>query len=74
VGAAALIPPGLFHRELGHQVGVGDYLQLAWLVATLGTIGGGLGSMIESDAAVREAAYRSPEDERTEHVGDDGRS
>jgi hypothetical protein len=67
---AALIPPARFEQTVGHPVSVADYLQLAVCVAALATVGGALGSMAESDAAVREAAYRSREDERTEAAGD----
>lgn len=38
-------------------VGAGDDLRLAWLVSSLATIAGGLGVLVESDAAVREAVY-----------------
>jgi hypothetical protein len=62
----ALIPPDVLGRQLGHPAGLGDYLQLAWLVSSLATIGSGLGSFLESDLAVREAAYRYHPDERTE--------
>jgi hypothetical protein len=34
-----------------------DYVRLAWLLSTLGTIGGALGATLETDEAVREAAY-----------------
>jgi uncharacterized membrane protein len=66
---AALIAPGLLARRLQHAVGVPDYVRLACLVASLATIGGALGSLVESDLAVREATYRSREDERTEADG-----
>lgn len=69
-GAAALIPPQEFHQAVGHPVGVSDYLQLAWLVTSLATVGGALGSMVDGDLAVREATYPTREDERTES-GDD---
>jgi hypothetical protein len=64
--AATLIPPHVFEEKIGHSVGVGDYLNLAWFVASLATIGGALGSVTESDLAVRHATYRNREDERTE--------
>jgi hypothetical protein len=53
-----LIPPSDLAAKLGHGVGVDDYAALAWLVASLATIGGALGAMVESDITVREAAYR----------------
>jgi hypothetical protein len=51
---------------VGHAVGVDGYLRLAWLVASLATVGGALGSLVESDDAVREATYASHADARTE--------
>lgn len=55
--ALLLVAPGLFAHALGHAVGVGDYLELAWLTSSLATVGGALGAGLETDEAVREAAY-----------------
>jgi hypothetical protein len=52
-----LVPAQLLARGLGHAVGVGDYLKLAWLTSSLATVGGALGAGLESDDAVRAAAY-----------------
>ncbi|MCW3064180.1 MAG: hypothetical protein JWN32_1352 [Solirubrobacterales bacterium] len=68
--AGSLIPPHLLGQKIGHGAGVGDYLRLAWLVASLATIGGALGSLVESDAAVRAAAYTNWDDVRTESAED----
>ena len=58
IGAAALvIDAGVLREALGHHVGVGDYAALAWMASSLATIAGGLGAGLESDEAVREAAY-----------------
>jgi hypothetical protein len=43
---------------LGHPVGVADHRRLAWLVSSVATIGGALGSGLKSNAAVRAAAHR----------------
>jgi hypothetical protein len=59
LGASLVIAPSLFERTLGHDVGIDDYVRLAWFVASLATVGGGLGAALESDDAVREAAYTS---------------
>jgi hypothetical protein len=65
VAAAALaITPHLLEGTVGHPVDAGDYATLAWFVTSLGTVGGALGAILESDQAVREAAYAaSPSDE-----------
>src|SRR5207302_9707276 len=58
LGAAALlIDPTLFKATILRPVGVSDYLRLAGLASLLATVGGALGGVVESDAAVREAAY-----------------
>jgi hypothetical protein len=44
-------------REIHHAVRFADYFWLAWAVSSLATLGGALGAAIESEAAVREAAY-----------------
>jgi hypothetical protein len=56
-GGAALIPSGVLSQELGHGVGVEQYVKLAWLTSSLATLGGALGAAIENERAVREAAY-----------------
>jgi hypothetical protein len=56
-GALLLVPSGLFAEGLGHAASLGNYLELAWLTSSLATVGGALGAGLESDEAVREAAY-----------------
>jgi hypothetical protein len=56
-GALLLVVPPLFAEGLGHPVHPSDYLELAWLTCSLATVGGALGAGLESDEAVREAAY-----------------
>jgi hypothetical protein len=58
-GAALVTAPQTFAQAVGHDVGFADYATLAWFVASLATIGGGLGSALESEDAVRAAAYSS---------------
>jgi hypothetical protein len=57
--AELLLDSHLLASELGDAVGIGDYVKLAWLIASLATVGGALGASLESDEAVREAAYAS---------------
>jgi hypothetical protein len=60
----ALIASKPFAQQLGHPAGFGDHLQLAFLTSAIATLAGALGSLTESDFAVREAMYRyQPRDE-----------
>jgi hypothetical protein len=57
LAAALLIQPSLLSETLGRDSDAWDYVRLAWLASTLGTVGGALGATLETDEAVREAAY-----------------
>jgi hypothetical protein len=56
VGAFILIPEGALKAQINRADAV-DYLRLAWMATSLATLAGALGSLVESDLAVREAAY-----------------
>lgn len=58
------LPPQLLEQNLGHAVGAADYLRLAWLVAAVATLGGALGSGLEDDEAVKQAAYGTRQRQR----------
>ncbi|WP_043536667.1 hypothetical protein [Saccharomonospora cyanea] len=63
-GAFTVIESGYLARSLGHPVGLGDYLTLAWLASSMGTFAGALGSSLENEEAVYRAAYSRRERER----------
>src|SRR4051812_17208558 len=56
-GAGLMIEPSLLAASTHQSSGVSDYLRLAWLASTIATAGGALGGLLETDVAVREAAY-----------------
>lgn len=58
------LPPQLLEQNLGHPVGMADLLRLAWLVAAIATLGGALGSGLEDDDAVKQAAYGARQQQR----------
>lgn len=58
------LPPTLLEHNIGHGVGPSDYLRLAWLVAAVATLGGALGSGLEDDQAVKQAAYGARQQQR----------
>ncbi len=62
----AFISPQPFAQQLGHPAGFADHLQLAFYGSAIASLAGALGSLTESDFAVREAMYRYQPDARTE--------
>jgi hypothetical protein len=54
-----LVPAHLLEENIGHAVGVGDYMKLVLLASALATLGGALGAGLESDEAVRAALTRT---------------
>jgi hypothetical protein len=66
--AAFLIEGEVFWNQLGHPAQPPDYLDLAWLTSSVALIAGAVGSSLESDEAVRAAAYSRREQERRAKV------
>ena len=58
LAAIVVIPPPAFAHAVGHDPTGWDMARLGWLVSSIATVGGALGTLLESDAAVREATYR----------------
>ncbi len=65
LASAVIIPPAALEDQLSAAPSVGEYARLAWFAASVATVGGALGSLVESDQAVRDAAYR-PRGQRQE--------
>ncbi len=61
----------VFASTLGRVPTLGDHLLLAWLATGLGTVAGALGSGLDSEAAVRRAAYGYRERQRRDEIGQD---
>jgi len=64
--AAVLAPPTTHQRLRNFNVSLGydNLFVLAWFVASAATVGGALGSGLESDEAIRAVAYFKGEEER----------
>ena len=69
-----VLDPDLMGDSLGEPLGHGDLLVLAWFVASAATASGGLGSGLESDEAIRAAAYSKREEDRRERLARDRRN
>src|SRR5215208_2782336 len=57
VAAWVFVPSGYFQSTLKHPVGLGEYLTLSWLGASLATVAGALGASLEDEETVRAASY-----------------
>lgn len=62
--ALTVIAATYLQKQLGHPVGLFDYVHLAWIASSLGTLAGALGSNFDSDRAIHEATYSRREHER----------
>jgi hypothetical protein len=52
-----LLPPDQVARQLGHDVSPATLLAIAWLTASLATVGGALGAGLQKSSKIREVAY-----------------
>jgi hypothetical protein len=62
--AMFVLDPAVMGGYLKMSMGYGDLFTLAWFVASAATVGGALGSGLESDEAIRAAAYSKREEDR----------
>ncbi|WP_060712235.1 hypothetical protein [Pseudonocardia sp. HH130629-09] len=64
VAAFLVIPPDYLSSNLMRESGPDDWIMIAWLSTSMGTVAGALGSGFADDGAVRQAAYSRREQER----------
>ncbi|MVQ52075.1 hypothetical protein GON03_23075 [Nocardioides sp. MAH-18] len=63
-----VLDPDLMGDYLNAGLGFPDLFVLAWFVASAATVGGGLGSGLETDEAIRAAAYSKREEDRRDRL------
>ncbi|MEV4668064.1 hypothetical protein [Microbacterium sp. LWO12-1.2] len=66
-----VLDPTVMSESLGRAVGAGDLFVLSWFVASAATLGGALGTGLESDDAIRAATYSKREEERRARLADE---
>lgn len=69
--AAFVLDPSVLSATSNASGSHGDLFVLAWFVASVATVGGGLGTGLESDEAIRAAAYSRREEDRRERLAKD---
>jgi hypothetical protein len=57
LAAVLLIDTSVLEQTLQRPVAFTDYLTLAWIISSLATVGGAIGSGLEDEETVRAAAY-----------------
>jgi hypothetical protein len=67
-----ILNPDVMGSSVHAPLGYGDLFVLAWFVASAATVGGGLGSGLETDEAIRAAAYSKREQDRRERLAGNG--
>ena len=71
LGSLFFLEPSVLGSSLGRPPTLGDHLALAWFATGLATVAGALGSGLDSEDAVRRAAYGYRERQRREEIGQD---
>ncbi|WP_433028423.1 hypothetical protein [Actinomycetospora sp. CA-053990] len=71
LGSLFFLEPSVLGSTLGHPPTLADHLVLAWLATGLATVAGALGSGLDSEDAVRRAAYGYRERQRRDEIGQD---
>jgi hypothetical protein len=75
-GETLLVRGGILQDALRHPVDWTDYVTVAWLASSMATIGGAIGSGLDSDEAARDAAFgyrqRRRDSDRRERKSDEG--
>lgn len=61
IGGLVVINVDYMADQLGHEVGMPEYLNLAWLSASMGIIAGAVGSGLSDADAVRKATFSNRE-------------
>jgi hypothetical protein len=69
--ALFVLDPAVMGGYLHASRSYGDLFVLTWFVASAATLGGGLGTGLESDDAIRAAAYSKREEERRRQLADE---
>ena len=69
--ALFVLDTSVMSDSLGRTVEVGDLFVLTWFVASAATLGGALGTGLESDDAIRAATYSKREEERRARLADE---
>lgn len=64
VGSLVVIDHEFLAFQLNHPVSLSEYVNLAWLAASLGTLGGAIGSSFDEVASVQQATFSQREYER----------
>lgn len=70
VWALFVLDPSVMGGYLRISIGYADLFALTWFVASAATVGGALGSGLESEEAVRAAAYSKREEVRRERLAE----
>ncbi|WP_445051440.1 hypothetical protein [Streptomyces sp. SAS_269] len=71
VWALFILNDQVFASTTRTPLNAAEYCTLSWFVASVATVGGALGSGLESDEAIRAAAYSKREQERRHMLQDD---